>query len=409
MLLLAGVAISTLTGQGSIIENAKNAVGKYNNSVMKEQELLNLISSYFEKTPKNGEIVVLERKESEISVKVEGADFESYQFSLDGINWSEEQTSSEYTFTGLEKVYVDGRSYTWDEEIEIKTGNKYTVYAKGKDSEGNTIELKPVETSNIVEVRELGADGGEPDWIQYEELENEVMVTGMDAYTHIENINATDDNDLFIYPGYHLIDNGIVDITIPSYINGKPVTKISQKVIESIVEPKINSGVFIIYMRDEGFHILGSARMDFKSLRYNKEDEGGGKGLQYAKGMKFSEDRYYNILILGDNWFCRERVFIPDANYDEGENFILNVDAQMFKYNIILPPTLKEIVPYKDIEYEIVNSESPEMVTVAVNIPNITAEWREGNIKILGKESLDEIINGDILKNYQSIDYKFYN
>ena len=47
LLILAGVAISSLTGQGNIIENAENAVGKYNNSVTTEQQLLNEIEKYF--------------------------------------------------------------------------------------------------------------------------------------------------------------------------------------------------------------------------------------------------------------------------------------------------------------------------------------------------------------------------
>ncbi len=47
LLILAGVAIATLTGQGNIIGNAENAVGKYNNSVANEQQLLNEIEKYF--------------------------------------------------------------------------------------------------------------------------------------------------------------------------------------------------------------------------------------------------------------------------------------------------------------------------------------------------------------------------
>ena len=46
LLILAGVALATLTGQGNIIGNAENAVGKYNNSVSKEQEILNEIEKY---------------------------------------------------------------------------------------------------------------------------------------------------------------------------------------------------------------------------------------------------------------------------------------------------------------------------------------------------------------------------
>ena len=48
LLILAGVALATLTGQGNIIGNAENAVGKYNNSVSGEQQLLNEIEKYFQ-------------------------------------------------------------------------------------------------------------------------------------------------------------------------------------------------------------------------------------------------------------------------------------------------------------------------------------------------------------------------
>ena len=40
--------MATLTGQGNIIGNAENAVGKYNNSVASEQQLLNEIEKYFQ-------------------------------------------------------------------------------------------------------------------------------------------------------------------------------------------------------------------------------------------------------------------------------------------------------------------------------------------------------------------------
>ena len=48
LLILAGVALATLAGQGNIIGNAENVVGKYNNSVADEQQLLNEIEKYFQ-------------------------------------------------------------------------------------------------------------------------------------------------------------------------------------------------------------------------------------------------------------------------------------------------------------------------------------------------------------------------
>ena len=46
--------LATLTGHGNIIENAENVVGKYNNSVIKEQELLNTIIEYLKNDNSQG-------------------------------------------------------------------------------------------------------------------------------------------------------------------------------------------------------------------------------------------------------------------------------------------------------------------------------------------------------------------
>ena len=54
LLILAGVALATLTGQGNIIGNAENALGKYNNSVASEQQLLNEIEKYLIEHTNNG-------------------------------------------------------------------------------------------------------------------------------------------------------------------------------------------------------------------------------------------------------------------------------------------------------------------------------------------------------------------
>ena len=56
LLILAGVALATLTGQGNIIGNAENAVGKYNNSVAGEQQLLNEIEKYFQNYLQGGNV-----------------------------------------------------------------------------------------------------------------------------------------------------------------------------------------------------------------------------------------------------------------------------------------------------------------------------------------------------------------
>ena len=54
LIILAGVILTTILGQENIIENAENAVGKYNNEVNTEQETLNAIEKFFaEKTDIN--------------------------------------------------------------------------------------------------------------------------------------------------------------------------------------------------------------------------------------------------------------------------------------------------------------------------------------------------------------------
>ena len=55
LLILAGVALATLTGQGNIIGNAENAVGKYNNSITDEQELLSSLEKQLNKFVNNNE------------------------------------------------------------------------------------------------------------------------------------------------------------------------------------------------------------------------------------------------------------------------------------------------------------------------------------------------------------------
>ena len=53
LLILAGVVLATITGQGNIIGNAENAVGKYNNSITEEQDLLSSLEKQLDKFTNN--------------------------------------------------------------------------------------------------------------------------------------------------------------------------------------------------------------------------------------------------------------------------------------------------------------------------------------------------------------------
>ena len=48
LLILVWVSLATLSGEGSIIKNAEEAVAKYNNSVEKEQMALNNIDKFLQ-------------------------------------------------------------------------------------------------------------------------------------------------------------------------------------------------------------------------------------------------------------------------------------------------------------------------------------------------------------------------
>ena len=79
LLILAGVALATLAGQGNIIGNAENAVGKYNEGVKNEEEILNEIDKYLNELPR----VYLINEEAETINKGESINVSSY-FRIEG-------------------------------------------------------------------------------------------------------------------------------------------------------------------------------------------------------------------------------------------------------------------------------------------------------------------------------------
>ena len=78
ILLLAGVVLATLTGQGNIIGNTENAVGKYNEEIDKEEDVLNSIEKFFaEKTDINEPIVIAKQENLTI---IQGEKYEVSDF-----------------------------------------------------------------------------------------------------------------------------------------------------------------------------------------------------------------------------------------------------------------------------------------------------------------------------------------
>lgn len=163
------------------------------------------------------ELVVLERNEDNIVVKMKGQNLSNYQFSLDGNNWSAAQDNNEYTFTGLTKVVVDKTNY------KTKTGTPYNLYAKVKNKKSGKEEVYgPVSAKTIVEVQ------ADPNQFEYEEVNGEICINGI----------AKKRNKDLSFSTIQQMDDFIPTqekILIPSYINNKPVTKISEKLIGEMI------------------------------------------------------------------------------------------------------------------------------------------------------------------------------
>ena len=110
LLILAGVALATLTGQGNIIGNAENAVGKYNNSVVQEGQLLNEIEKYLIEHTNGGEVEdtntpIVTATEGEETI-TEGTNIDISSYFTYTTNGTAEITSVTYTDTSNGNVEV---------------------------------------------------------------------------------------------------------------------------------------------------------------------------------------------------------------------------------------------------------------------------------------------------------------
>ena len=134
--------MATLTGQGNIIGNAENAVGKYNNSVAEEQQLLNEIMDYI-KNDGNGDI-----EDSGISLSVV-ADTTgiSKKVIVTIVGKAEKGIKSLACSNGVNKTYEEGTKEI-QETIEITANGIYTFTIE--DIKGKTAS-KGILIENILE------------------------------------------------------------------------------------------------------------------------------------------------------------------------------------------------------------------------------------------------------------------
>ena len=219
LIILATVSINAVLGQNGIIKKAKQAKEMYQEAKTNEEIELNSLFSEMEKffdenkDSVEGTLLVLEENEDSIKVKMTRDGAEKYQFSLDGTNWSPEQGEDEYTFKNLAKTMVNNENY---QEI---TGTEYKVYSKVIDSDGEEFVYGPIyaKTSVIVE--------GDSKYLEYEEENGEITITGI-LYNQDYELNSLEEMENMLASPEKIL--------IPSYIDGKPVTRISEELIKEM-------------------------------------------------------------------------------------------------------------------------------------------------------------------------------
>ena len=210
LLILAGISINTLVSDNGIIKQAlksTNSAKEFENDFNKKQS--SLISEISGSNKAN--LVCNNVGEDFVTVKIEGAGANKYQFSLDGTNWSAEQSENEYTFKNLTKAVVNKDNY------KNVTGTEYKVYSKVIDSDGNELVYGPikVKTSVVVEA--------DSKYLEYEELNGEITITGI-LYNQDYELNSLEEMENMLASPEKIL--------IPSYIDGKPVTRISEELIK---------------------------------------------------------------------------------------------------------------------------------------------------------------------------------
>lgn len=210
LLILAGISINTLVSDNGIIKQAlksTNSAKEFENDFNKKQS--SLISEISGSNKAN--LVCNNVGEDFVTVKIEGAEANKYQFSLDGTNWSAEQSENEYTFKNLTKAVVNKNNY------KDVTGTEYKVYSKAIDSDGNELVYGPikVKTSVVVEA--------DSKYLEYEELNGEITITGI-LYNQDYELNSLEEMENMLASPEKIL--------IPSYIDGKPVTRISEELIK---------------------------------------------------------------------------------------------------------------------------------------------------------------------------------
>lgn len=307
LLILAGISINTLVSDNGIIKQAlksTNSAKEFENDFNKKQS--SLISEISGSNKAN--LVCNNVGEDFVTVKIEGAGANKYQFSLDGTNWSAEQSENEYTFKNLTKAVVNKDNY------KDVTGTEYKVYSKAIDSDGNELVYGPikVKTSVVVEA--------DSKYLEYEELNGEITITGILYNQDYTTTSIAEMKSMLASPE---------KILIPSYIDGKPVTKISEELIKEITTT--------LKEKDENVHVWITKDKDTDTTfnlainaLINKETELPNSQMLYGNSNK------------ADFYLLYENTYKTLTEYGTKSDATAQGNFKIRSYELILPPSVKE-------------------------------------------------------------------
>lgn len=307
LLILAGISINTLVSDNGIIKQAlksTNSAKEFENDFNKKQS--SLISEISGSNKAN--LVCNNVGEDFVTVKMGGAGANKYQFSLDGTNWSAEQSENEYTFKNLTKAVVNKDNY------KDVTGTEYKVYSKAIDSDGNELVYGPikVKTSVVVEA--------DSKYLEYEELNGEITITGILYDQDYTTTSIAEMESMLASPE---------KILIPSYIDGKPVAKISEELIKEITTT--------LKEKDENVHAWITKDRDTDTTfnlatneQVNKETEAPNRQILYGNSNK------------ADFYLLYENTYKTLTEYTSRSDATAQGNFKIRSYELIIPPSVKE-------------------------------------------------------------------
>lgn len=322
LLILSGVSIAILTGKNGVINQAKDAKEKYEQSSSNEEIGLNELSKELKNNIKRkGTLEVVETTEDSLKVKMSTDNASEYQFSLDGNNWTDSQKQNEYIFTGLDKVIANANNY---KEV---SGKEYKIYSKVTFADGTEIVYGP-------KVAKTKVEAVSDKEYEYIDLGNEICVTSLKTEGFVENPSSMEE-----------LDNKIKELqianVIPSYINGKPVTKIYSKLLEQKTNSDITVGDCKIYVYYKESSDATATKVYESTVSSFVQVEGKREGTITLKDATFKSGDY-KIYGFYDNSYG-----VIETKHDETSDTQVTLDIKNNSNALVLPPTLKEIIDSK--------------------------------------------------------------